>query len=224
MVAESKYNKYLIEDIKRINSRFCLIRSHGESYVVDYYDIKKLRDFFPVSTIYNNSFKKAWDIYDVSNSEDEFNVTPIPWFDAPSSVGVFGAIVLFPLFSQLFLLLSFPISILLILVCLGGLLYLALHEIRSSKRILYQLKKFSKYQMIPVVKKKRTAWFSNGIALGISVLLVILFAFSIKNLSTLYISIVFLLLISWALGSIITGVRYIPDKSIKYQIIENEEK
>lgn len=69
MVTNS-YNKYRIENLKRINSRYYLVEIHGRSYIWDFYDLGDFCNYYPFVVFYLP--KKSWRLYDITGKEDQY--------------------------------------------------------------------------------------------------------------------------------------------------------
>ncbi|GHU38858.1 hypothetical protein FACS1894192_11440 [Bacilli bacterium] len=69
-MVDNSYNKYRIENLKRINSRYYLIEMHGRSYIWDFYDLGDFRNYYPFEVFYPP--KNSWRLYDVTGKEDEY--------------------------------------------------------------------------------------------------------------------------------------------------------
>ncbi|GAX48473.1 hypothetical protein [Pseudolactococcus reticulitermitis] len=229
-MVDPKYNRYRIENLERISSRFYLIRLHGKSYVIDFYDVKKIKNFFPFSTLYNNRENKTWGIYDITNHEKEFSSMSLTLGNlVPKSNVIFSVLILFPLILMVFLLLPFFIAGILILMYMVFLGYIIFREFESNKILLKQLNNFANYQLLLVEERRKRFYIigSNTIAIGISIFYVMLILISIDSsksiLPVLCFGIWFGILLSNTFGRLISGVEYIPDETKKYKIIEKKE-
>ncbi len=239
MVAESKYNKYLIEDVKRINSRFFLIQLHHNYYIMDYYNFKSYRWFYPLSTYYNNKSLHTWDIYAIEERQLELFKTSSPITLGniePNSLVLTVSVLFFPLFTWFFFYrLPIIVATFLSLLILVFIIHLIHVEISSTKRVLsYIHHEKSHVQKIKSVEKPRhriMKILSNSIATLVLVFWLWLFIEMffpnhgvVPRLNIIIFYLVLTLGISTMLGRAISGISYIPNTRLKYQIIENEEK
>lgn len=230
-----KKDKYLIEDIKRMNSRFFLIQLHHKYYIIDYYNFKSYRWFYPLSAFYNNKSLHTWDIYGIKDEDLVlFKLSPITFGNTlPNSLGLMAGIILYPLFTWFFFFrLPIIVAIFLSLLVLAFLIYLGYIEMIASKGISNYIRRKNVYvQKIKSLEKPRhrsIKIFSNGIAIIVLVFWLWLFieiaVSSYMNwtlrLYTLIFYLVLTLGISTMLGRIISGISYVPNVKLKYQIIE----
>jgi hypothetical protein len=73
-------NEYKIEDVKRINIRYYLIKIQGKSYIIDYANPKDIRNyFFELFPVMNN----MWEIYDVTESESKYEAKNLHMYQTP---------------------------------------------------------------------------------------------------------------------------------------------
>lgn len=72
-MVESKYNKYLIEDIKKINSRYYLLKINGKVWIVDHFNGFDFRNYFPFRVFFQKPIKQEWFIYDVTGKENNYS-------------------------------------------------------------------------------------------------------------------------------------------------------
>jgi hypothetical protein len=63
------YNKNKIDDVKRINIRYYLIKIDGKSYIIDYANPKDIRTYFSSLFPYDK-----WKIYDVTEHETKYDI------------------------------------------------------------------------------------------------------------------------------------------------------
>ncbi|OFI50248.1 hypothetical protein BG261_09005 [Floricoccus tropicus] len=73
----SEVDKFVIQSVKRINTRYYLFELHGRYYIADYSNPKDLRQYIP------GMFQELQDhttVYDVTGHEEEYNAKPLRWY------------------------------------------------------------------------------------------------------------------------------------------------
>jgi hypothetical protein len=80
---EDEYSAYRIDDVKRINIRYYLIKIDGKSYIIDYANPKDLKTYFPIAFPRMN---QEWRIYDVTSNEQKYNAKWLPFYQRPKYI------------------------------------------------------------------------------------------------------------------------------------------
>jgi len=75
MVANER--TYEIEEVKRINIRYYLVKIAGKSYILDFANSRSIKNYFPV---YFLNMSRRWQIYDVTGNESIYDAKPLPWY------------------------------------------------------------------------------------------------------------------------------------------------
>ncbi|WP_206856803.1 hypothetical protein [Candidatus Enterococcus mangumiae] len=213
-----------VQDIKRINGRYYLLELHDGLYIVDYFKLIRLRNFFPFSNFYNNARKKSWIAYKVTGLEEIIEGEKIPerQFYVPESYGIFGVIVISPFLIYLGYLESIYLALL-----IGSLL--STYGIVSICRLLHSNKKVQEIvkdttivQLVLVenTKSKIYVVLSNFLSCVYGMFVSYLFISAI--LSGDFWVVIFVSLVSPTIslifGKIISNLGEVPDVSSKYQI------
>ena len=213
-----------VQDIKRINGRYYLLELHDGLYIVDYFKLMRLRNFFPFSTFYNNAPKKSWTAYKVTGSAEIFEGKKIPeiQFYVPESYGIFGVFVISPFLIFLGYLESIYLALL-----IGSVL--STYGIISTCRLLHNNKKVKEIVkdttivQLVLVENKRSkiyVFLSNFLSCVYGMFVGYLFISAI--LSGDFWKVIFVSLVSPTIslifGKIISNFREVPDVSSKYQI------
>lgn len=214
MVA-NRYDKYRIEDMKRINSRYYLVEIHGKSYIIDYFDSFDFKNYFPFRIFYQNS-EKSWKIYDVTGEEEKYKAKKIPWTRKdPATIllmGLYPICIIFVgsfFYSEQYV--EGVVALVIVLILVGT----ALNQIRKSLSISVEGKQT--YVLFPAKLKKIKL-------LKLKQITVILLFISLLYLSGIMpYFFLFLVSIVVAVGNVWENSWVMPDRTIKYKIIEKEE-
>ncbi|MBS7576315.1 MULTISPECIES: hypothetical protein [unclassified Enterococcus] len=75
-MVEKKYDRYVIEKLNRINTRYFFAKIHERSYIIDYFNILDFRNYFPFR-MFSSNRKKSWKIYDVTGKELIYKTTSL---------------------------------------------------------------------------------------------------------------------------------------------------
>ena len=220
-MVEVKYNKYLIEDIKKINSRYYLLKINGKMWIIDYFDGFNLRNYFPFRVFFQNSSKREWVIYDVTGKENKYPARGLFTVEfSPSGLYLlltflWYSVVTSALFSE-----GKVLSGLIVLVVVPLITYFIFLYIKKWKQIdIVNQPSF----ILKAVNKKNTSSIKVRVKQIVEILFfLMIFFLSYPNIGVL----LFCLALFITVFNIYNDSNYIPnsDKRIKYQIIENEEK
>lgn len=219
-----------VQDIKRINGRYYLLELHDGSYIVDYFKLIRLSNFFPFSNFYNNARKKSWTAYKVTGLEEiiEGKKTPERQFYVPESYGIFGVFVISPFLIFLGYLESIYLALL-----IGSVL--STYGIISTCRLLHSNKKVKEIvkdttivQLILVENKRSKIYvfLSNFLSCVYGMFVSYLFVSAI--LSGDFGVVIFVSLVSPTIslifGKIISNLREVPDINVKYKVVRNGDQ
>ncbi|MGM0170240.1 hypothetical protein IGJ39_000311 [Enterococcus sp. AZ140] len=217
------------QGIKRINGRYYLLELHDGVYIVDYFKLMRLRNFFPFSTFYNNARKKSWTAYKVTGSAEIFEGKKISeiQFYVPESYGIFGTCVISPFLIYLGYLQSIYLALL-----IGS--FLSTYGIISTCRLLHNNKKVKEIlknktlvQLVLVENKRSKIYIflSNFLSCVYGMFVGYLFISAI--LSGDFWEVIFVSLVSPTIslifGKIISNFREVPDLNIKYKVVRNDD-
>lgn len=216
MVANS-YDKYRIEDLRRINSRFYLVKIHGKTYVWDFYDLGDFRNYYPFEVFYPS--KKSWKLYDVTGEENEYKSKPQVGYRVPRPLTLHLVALLFFVLSPAIL---YPYFSLLVGTFLAVVTFF---YIKRTNKVDVVTKPC--YTLRIAREEKESLWerrIKPALVGSIFALLIIVgvFAGITTGFDGLYVIIV-------GFGSFIVafgtewGHYFVPNINIKYQIKENKE-
>lgn len=214
----NKYDRYLIEDLRRINSRFYLIQIHGKSYIWDFYDLGDFRNYYPFEVFYPK--KKSWNLYDVTGEEYKYKTNPQIGRRVPKPFTFWMESAIF------FVAISMSINLLLPLLIIVGMILFTIWKIKKINQIDINLKPC----YILKVDKIRTKnlWDRKIKPIFVGVIFSLIFFVAIFSLIVVDFSGMYAIISIFGLGAIFLGTmwnyNYIPNINNKYKILEKEEK
>ncbi|MBK0084292.1 hypothetical protein IAE51_10325 [Lactococcus sp. S64] len=217
MVVENKYRKYRIEDLKRINSRYYQIEMHGKTYVIDYFDGFDFRNYFPFKIFYQGR-EKRWKIYEVADDR-KYGAKRMPWIG--KFPGVFEILGLYPIcvlvvgsfFRDKRFLEGVALSIIIF-----SFIFIFLRYIKRKEEL--DISESASFILMPVENQKVVnTRFIRLKQILVVLLFIFLFVISLREVSY----VLFFPAIAVAVGNMWNNKIYVPDETIKYQIIEKEE-
>lgn len=226
-MVDNYYNKYRIENIKRINSRYYLVEIHGRSYIWDFFDLGDYRNYYPFYLYYPR--RNSWRIYDVTGKEHEYKSREQINRHVPKPL----TIQLEPLF-----LLAWLIALTSVYVFI--LIYIAMNLFRIwyIKRVnRIEVKSGPRYELQVANVKRKEDWAGkfnkwsdkaekilSAVLLSALIIASILAAIGGEGIEGFLLIFSFFgaVLFFW-LGTVGNSI-HVPDINIKYQIIEKKEK
>jgi len=218
MVAENKYRKYRIEDLKRINSRYYQIVIHGKTYVIDYFDGFDFKNYFPFKVFYQGRAKR-WEIYEVAD-DGKYGAKRMPWIG--KFPGVFEILGLYPIcvlvVGSFFRDKRFLEGTVLAIIILS-IIFTFLRYIKRKEAL--DISENASFILAPVENQKGANTRFTGLK---QILVISLFIFLIVISLREIAYVLFFPAIAVAVGNMWNNKIYVPDETIKYQIIEKEEK
>lgn len=222
-MVESKYNKYLIEDIKKINSRYYLLKINGKVWIVDYFNGLDFRNYFPFRVFFQKPIKQEWSIYDITGKENNYPARKLYTVEFPPS-GVYLLIIfVWSVFAIQALVSEGKIlSGLIILLMIPLISYLVFLYLKKKKRKQVDIVNQPSF-ILKAINKKSTSPMKVRMKQIVEILFVLMICFiSYSNIGVL----LFCLALSITVFNIYNDSDYVPDsdKRIKYKIIEKEEK
>ncbi|EKK5254009.1 hypothetical protein KI126_002543 [Enterococcus faecium] len=211
------YDKYLIEDLRRINSRYYLVKIHGKTYVWDFYDLGDFRNYYPFEVFYPK--KKSWKLYDVTGEENEYKSKEQIGYHVPRPMTFH---LVFLLFFVVFLSNVYPyISFLIVII----MVIFTFFYIKRISKVDVMTKPC--YTLLIAEEEKESLWerkIKPVIVGGIFALLSIVGVFAMITIGFVGLYVIF-----GFFGLLIVTVgtewnhNFVPNINIKYQIKENKE-
>lgn len=219
-MVESKNDKYLIEDIKKINSRYYLLKINKKLWIIDYFNNYDLRNYFPFRVFFQQSIKQEWSIYDVTGKENNYPARAlhtVEFFPPGVCLLVTFAWYVFTIQALASEKKFFSGIIVLVMIPLITYLFFLIKKKKIKRLDIVNQPSF----ILKVVNKKSTYSMKVRIKQTAEILLfLMIFFLSYPNIGIL----LFCLALSITVFNIYNDSNYIPDsdKRIKYKIIEKE--
>ncbi|EHQ8838778.1 hypothetical protein KI123_001356 [Enterococcus faecalis] len=212
-----KYNKYLIEDLRRINSRYYLIQIHGKSYIWDFYDLGDFRNYYPFEVFYPK--KDSWKLYDVTGEELKYKSKKQIGFmvQQPFTFWIEASLFFIGLISTVNLVIS--------LLILTIMFLFTIMELKKINKI--NIKQKPQYILKVAKAEKISLWERKIKPIIVVIVFFAIFIMSLFSLIVLDFSTMYAVLSFFGLGVIFIGTmwnhNYVPNINVKYQIIEKKE-
>ncbi|MGM0332988.1 hypothetical protein [Enterococcus sp. AZ050] len=212
-----KYDKYLIEDLRRINSRYYLIKIHGKSFIWDFYDLRDFRNYYPFEVFYPK--KNTWKIYEITGEELNYSSKIQIGFmvQRPFTFWLESSLFFIGLISTVNLVISLLILTVMFLFTIMGLNKINRISVKQKPQYILKVAKLEKISLWERKIKPIIV-----IIVFLLILIISLFSLIVLGFSTMYAVLSF-----FGLGVIFIGTmwnhNYVPNINVKYQIIEKKE-